>query len=97
MSGGFFDYNQYKIGQIADDVEQLIINNSVISTDEYGFTRGYTYSDETIAEFKKGLYMLQQAQIYAQRIDYLVSGDDGEDSFHSRLKADLGENNGRTS
>ena len=24
MSGGHFDYNQYKIGYIADEVEQLI-------------------------------------------------------------------------
>jgi hypothetical protein len=29
------------------------------------------------------------AQIYVQRIDWLVSGDDGEDSFHSRLDADF--------
>ena len=27
MSGGHFDYAQYKIGQIADMVEQLIIDN----------------------------------------------------------------------
>ena len=26
---------------------------------------------------------------YTQRIDWLVSGDDGEDSFHSRLKKEL--------
>jgi hypothetical protein len=29
------------------------------------------------------------AQIYAQRIDWLISGDDGEDSFRERLKEDL--------
>jgi hypothetical protein len=31
------------------------------------------------------------AQIYAQRIDWLVSGDDNEDSFHKRLAKDLAE------
>jgi hypothetical protein len=31
------------------------------------------------------------AQIYTQRIDWLVSGDDGEDSFRERLKEDLEE------
>lgn len=29
------------------------------------------------------------AQVYAQRIDWLLSGDDGEDNFHLRLKEDL--------
>jgi hypothetical protein len=29
------------------------------------------------------------AEIYAQRIDWLLSGDDGEDSFRERLKEDL--------
>jgi hypothetical protein len=89
MSGGYFDYDQYKIGQIADQVEQLILNNGKISTDNYGFTTGYTFTEETIDEFRKGLYNLKQAQVYAQRIDYLVSGDDGEESFHSRLTTDL--------
>lgn len=28
-------------------------------------------------------------EVYVQRIDWLASGDDGEDSFHKRLEADL--------
>ena len=47
------------------------------------------FSEETIAEFKKAVHILKQAEIYAQRIDWLLSGDDGEDSFHIRLKSDL--------
>ena len=82
MSGGQFQYEQYKIQQIADEVEQLIFNNS---TEEYRFT------EETIKEFKTGLAILRQAYIYAQRIDWLVSGDDGEESFHLRLKTELDE------
>ena len=34
---------------------------------------------------------LKIAQVYAQRVDWLVSGDDGEDSFHSRLNKELSE------
>ncbi len=49
------------------------------------------YSKETIREFKKAIKLLKQAEVYAQRIDWLLSGDDGEDSFHERLKADLEE------
>ena len=91
MSGGHFDYNQYKIGYIADEVEQLIIDNDSTEEDEWGYSKGHHYSPETIAKFKKGLDILRKAQIYAQRIDWLVSGDDGEDSFHRRLKNDLME------
>ena len=89
MSGGYFDYEQYKIGQIADQVKHLILTNNSVELDKYGYNRNHSYSEETIAEFKKGLYYLQQAQIYAQRIDWLASDDDNEDSFRERLKQDI--------
>lgn len=49
----------------------------------------YGYSEEAIAEFKRGLDILRKAYVYAQRIDWLLSGDDGEESFHERLKEEL--------
>ena len=81
MSGGHFDYDQYKIGDIADSIEQLIFDDSEDSDGRY--------SDETISEFRTALRLLRRAQIYAQRIDWLVSCDDGEESFHKRLAFDL--------
>lgn len=89
MSGGSFDYDQYRIGQIADQVEQEIRDNGV-KPDWWGDEwKGQRYSDETIAEFRKGVELLRKAEVYAQRIDWLLSGDDGEDGFHERLKEDL--------
>lgn len=49
----------------------------------------YGYTEETLAEFRKGIEIMKQAEVYAQRIDWLFSGDDGEESFHERLKEDL--------
>ena len=49
----------------------------------------YNYPKEVIDEFKKGVELLKKAQVYAQRIDWLLSGDDGEESFLQRLKDDL--------
>ena len=49
----------------------------------------YEYSKQTIKEVKKGLSILRKAYIYAQRIDWLLSDDDGEESFHKRLKEEL--------
>lgn len=51
----------------------------------------YKYPDDIIAEFKNAIHYLKIAEIYTQRIDWLVSGDDGEDSFRDRLKEDLEE------
>lgn len=89
MSGGHFQYKQWEIGHIADEVEQLIIDNDNDEQDRYGDIKGCHFSPETIKEFKQGLLILRQAHIYAQRIDWLVSGDDGEDSFRNRLKSEL--------
>jgi type I site-specific restriction endonuclease len=89
MSGGHFDYKQYTIQYIADEVEQLILKNDSQELNEWGEREGYHFTEETIEEFKKGLYYLNMAQIYAQRIDWLVSDDDDEESFHNRLYNDL--------
>ncbi len=77
MSGGHFDYAQYHIHHIAEQIEHIIE------------TRQDYYSPETIAEFNKAVVLLNQAYIYAQRIDWLVEGDDMEEDFHRRLKEEL--------
>ena len=46
---------------------------------------------EILEELKKGVKILKTAAIYAQRIDWLLSGDDGEESFKERLKEELDE------
>lgn len=89
MSGGHFNYDQYRIDQIAEDIAQIIRNNKNEELDEWGSKKGYFFPDEVIEEFKKAVQILDTAYVYVQRIDYLLSGDDGEDSFHSRLKDEL--------
>lgn len=107
MSGGHFDYNQYRIREIADSIEQIIRDNGREKTKEElkdEFWRGsdwyekypedlyhYKYPDEIIEKFKEGLIILRQAEVYAQRIDWLLSGDDGNESFLERLEEDLNE------
>jgi hypothetical protein len=91
MSGGHFDYQQYRLSDIADSIECVINANlddaNVNDVDEWV----QSYSKETIAEFKTAVDLLRRAQCYAQRIDWLVSGDDGENTFHERLKEDIAE------
>lgn len=87
MSGGHFDYWQYHIGSIAEQIEDLIKNNN--EADEYGDARNF--NKETLSQFRKAVKILKIAEIYAQRVDWLVSGDDGEETFMERLKEDLAE------
>ena len=47
------------------------------------------YSDETIKEFENAIDILNKASVYVHRIDWFLSGDDGEESFHLRLKEEL--------
>jgi len=89
MSGGHFDYKQYELGRIADEIEHIILSNDLQEKDVNGSSLGWHFSPETIAKFKLAHMTLLLAQIYVQRIDWLVSGDDGEDSFHSRLDHDI--------
>ena len=85
MSGGAFNYAQFQLMQMADDIEQHIIINNV--TDEWG--NRPDYSEETLEQFRIAVAKLREAYVYVQRIDYLLCGDDGEDTFHKRLKKDL--------
>jgi hypothetical protein len=76
MSGGYFDYEQCRMQNTANRLASVIETN-----DEY--------SKETLAEFHKGLVMLMAAAVYLERIDFLLCGDDSEETFHKRLKEDL--------
>ena len=80
MSGGHFDYWQYHIGEIANSIECVIVGNN---------ERQEPFSKATIAKFKRAVKHLREAEVMAHRVDYLLSGDDGEESFHRRLQEDL--------
>lgn len=88
MSGGRFDYLQYRFTEIVDVIEQKIIDNNAEPRPKDWFEPN-NFREETIAEFKKGIEYIKKAQIYVQRIDWLLSGDDGEESFLKRLKEEL--------
>jgi hypothetical protein len=105
MSGGHFNYDQYKIGYIADSIEQEIERNGREKTREEMKAEGwkdpnwyerypedkfhYEYPPEVIEQFKIAVKKLREAQVYAHRVDWLLSSDDGEESFLRRLKEDL--------
>jgi hypothetical protein len=82
MSGGHFDYIQYRIDQAADEVEQYIRKCESTETDEYGYKPDFR--PETLAKFRECESTLRRAAAMLQRVDWLASGDDSENGFHKR-------------
>ena len=85
MSGGYFNdcgYEYYKVEQFADELEEEIQNNN--KPNEYGYTNNY--SPETIKYLRKQLRQMRKTAKIMRHIDYLYSGDYGEDSFMWRVK-----------
>ena len=83
MSGGYFDYKQHHIDDIAEDIGRVIRENG------RGTDPKWDYSRETISLFYEALEHLEVARTYAHRIDYLLCGDDSEESFRERLNEEL--------
>ena len=48
-------------------------------------------SNETIDAMKEAYRQIRIAEIYATRVDWMMSGDDSEESFRERIKEDLEE------
>lgn len=46
-------------------------------------------TDETIETMKEAYRQIRKARIYADRVDWMMSGDDGEDDLQERLKEEL--------
>jgi len=84
MSGGHFDYQQYRLEDIASSIDKLIESNDSTELDSYNCEIGYHYSPDIIKQFDVTRKVLRLAAAMAQRVDWLVSGDDSEDSFRRR-------------
>ena len=46
-------------------------------------------NEETIETMKQAYLQLRKAYVYVQRVDWMLSGDDGEDTMQMRLKEEL--------
>jgi len=74
---------------VADEIRRLIETNDCTELDRYGNEIGRGYNPDVIAFFKDAERVCRRASIMVQRIDWLVSDDDGPDSFVERLEAEL--------
>ncbi len=77
MSGGAFDYIQYRIDEVADQLAK------------HAAAEDFQYSNSTRGIFVNTVERLKYASVLLNRIDWLLSGDDGEKTFYKRLEDDL--------
>lgn len=93
MSGGYWDYIQYRFRDIADDIDRIIEQNDSEERTEWGDTVGRHYAPETIEKLRTTAKHVRETAIMLQRTDYLLEGDDSEESFHKRWNKELEELN----
>lgn len=105
MSGGHWEYLQYRFTDVVEDIDKLIEQNGKPKTEdeleEENWRNNdwyekypedlnhYEYSDEVLEQFKIASKTIKLAKLYMHRMDWLLSGDDGEESFLKRIKEDL--------
>lgn len=80
MSGGHFGdcgYDYYKVLQFADELELAIANNN--NVDEYGDK--HNYDPDVIDYLEVQIPKMRKMAEIMRHIDYLYSGDHGDDSF----------------
>ena len=103
MSGGAFDYKNFHINEIAEDIQKQLDRQGK-ERDKYElymqdeFYEKYpeekiypTFDSRVQHEMKNAVKLLKLASIYAHRVDYFLSGDDGEENFLERLNSEIKE------
>jgi hypothetical protein len=87
MSGGHFgDYDYYKVSQFADELEVEIRHNGKAGTDG-DHSNWYPNHDPDVIEYlKEQVPKLRKIADIMRHIDYLYSGDIGDDGFLLRMK-----------
>ena len=97
MSGGYFNYDQHRLEDMAEAIGCLIETNASEELNQWGDPSGREYSAETIAKFRETVHWLNRGAEMVQRIDWLVSGDDSEESFHRRWASEVRSDEQQTS
>jgi len=75
MSGGFFEYKQFYLKDIINDIKEVLENKNTSD-----------FSDDVLDEFEKAILIIQKAYRYIEVIDMLVSGDYSEKEFMEEIR-----------
>ena len=82
MSGGHFDYAYVNVNQFCDILKRNIRDNK--KKDDFGYAANY--SKDTIKELKKILKEAEKLSKLMYHTEWLMSGDDSEETFLKQIK-----------
>ena len=85
MSGGYFQYQQYKFEDIINAIKDIINANS----DPTKYDYAHDYSFETLLKFQETIEHLTKTAKMIHRIDRLVSADDSEETFNKKWDKEI--------
>ena len=88
MSGGHFNGNGYiyhQVSQFAYELEEEIRHNGKAGTDGDHSNYYSNHSSEVIEYLEEQVHFIHKMADIMRHIDYLYSGDHGEDSFMERV------------
>lgn len=85
MKGGYFDYKELVLSDIADQITDLVLKNN--TPDEWGYTNDF--SEKTLNRFRETVDVLLKAVSMVRRIDYLVRREEKEETFHEKWESEL--------
>ena len=80
MSVGHFDYKQYALSNIKEDLDALLEEPFKIEDVPLDELQEYIYSTKQVVEL---------ARICVHRLDWFLSGDDSWDTYKRRLKEEI--------
>jgi hypothetical protein len=89
MSGGHFNdcgYDYYKVSQFADELEEEIRHNGKAGTDGDHSNWYPNHDPDVIDVLQEQIPKLRKMAEIMKHIDYLYSGDIGDDGFLLRMK-----------
>jgi len=87
MSGGSLDYSYVRVQTLAEDIQQQIDSNNV--KNDLGFSN--EFSEETLSKMQQTENMLITVSKLAKEVEWLLSGDTGEDTFKENFDKIMNE------
>lgn len=83
MSGGYFDYRQFEIGEIVEVLDEMLKDGS---DEEH---HNHNVITDTVHDIKILRDILEEACIRLHELDWYISGDTGPESYRARLEEKL--------
>lgn len=82
MSGGSFDYAYSRVQNFSDELSNKLDRNDV----EDGYSWKVGFSAETVAKLREVERLARRTAALMKEVEWLYSGDTGEDIFAERVR-----------